>query len=186
MAPGRPRLMCLLFCCAGDPKLKRVFVDLLLAAAAPPLDPGIQVAVSSSQCLSVASPAWPSDLCRSSRLVAATRAAFSRLHCNHFTTPLNARFSTPSRAAAQVLLLWWRIQYFARAFQQMRNTFLNTIVAVVRDVRWFLALLVITLWGFAGERWVQTPDAMRSTSSLFLKPAGPLSVKMALLYTTVK
>lgn len=30
-----------------------------------------------------------------------------------------------------------------RAFQQMRNTFLNTVVAVIRDVRWFMLLLLV-------------------------------------------
>lgn len=49
-----------------------------------------------------------------------------------------------------MLLLWWRVQYFARAFQSTRNTFLNTIVAVIRGVWPFLTLLLITLWGFAG------------------------------------
>ena len=51
----------------------------------------------------------------------------------------------------QVLLLWWRVQYFARAFQNTRNTFLNTLVAVTRSVWPFLILLLLTLWGFAGE-----------------------------------
>ncbi len=32
----------------------------------------------------------------------------------------------------------------------MRNTFLNTVVAVIRDVWPFLLLLLMTLWGFAG------------------------------------
>ena len=50
----------------------------------------------------------------------------------------------------QVLLLWWRVQYFARAFQNTRNTFLNTLVAVTKDVWPFLILLLLTLWGFAG------------------------------------
>ncbi len=30
-----------------------------------------------------------------------------------------------------------------RAFQQMRNTFLNTVVAVIQDVRWFMLLLLV-------------------------------------------
>jgi DNA-binding transcriptional regulator of glucitol operon len=55
----------------------------------------------------------------------------------------------------QVLLLWWRVQYFARAFQNTRNTFLNTLVAVTRSVWPFLILLLLTLWGFAGA-----PSAM--------------------------
>jgi ABC-type methionine transport system permease subunit len=58
----------------------------------------------------------------------------------------NSSFS----ARLQVLLLWWRVQYFARAFQNTRNTFLNTLVAVTRSVWPFLILLLLTLWGFAG------------------------------------
>ena len=56
----------------------------------------------------------------------------------------------PSAMQLQVLLLWWRVQYFARAFQNTRNTFLNTLVAVTRSVWPFLILLLLTLWGFAG------------------------------------
>lgn len=43
-----------------------------------------------------------------------------------------------------------QIQYFSRAFQPLRNSFLETIRAVIIAVRWFLVLLLVTLWGFAG------------------------------------
>jgi hypothetical protein len=66
-------------------------------------------------------------------------------------------------SALQVLLLWWRVQYFARAFQNMRNTFLNTIVAVIRDVWPFLLLLLITLWGFAGAFYILFRDEQGTT-----------------------
>mmetsp|Transcript_1853 Transcript_1853/g.5429 ORF Transcript_1853/g.5429 Transcript_1853/m.5429 type:complete len:488 (+) Transcript_1853:199-1662(+) len=66
-------------------------------------------------------------------------------------------------AAIQVLSLWWKVQYFARAFQQMRNTFLNTVVAVIRDVRWFMLLLLVTLWGFAGAYYILYRDEQSTT-----------------------
>lgn len=66
-------------------------------------------------------------------------------------------------AAVQVLCLWWKVQYFARAFQQMRNTFLNTVVAVIRDVRWFMLLLLVTLWGFAGAYYILYRDEQNTT-----------------------
>jgi len=56
----------------------------------------------------------------------------------------------PRAAFGPSPVLWLRAQYFARAFQNMRNTFLNTVVAVIRDVWPFLLLLLMTLWGFAG------------------------------------
>lgn len=52
---------------------------------------------------------------------------------------------TPSHLAPQ-------IQYFSRAFQPLRNSFLETIRAVIIAVRWFLVLLLVTLWGFAGAQ----------------------------------
>lgn len=61
-------------------------------------------------------------------------------------------------SALQVLLLWWRVQYFARAFQNTRNTFLNTLVAVTRSVWPFLILLLLTLWGFAGAFYILFRD----------------------------
>lgn len=48
-----------------------------------------------------------------------------------------------SGAPNRVCRVGLQVQYFARAFQQMRNTFLNTVVAVIRDVRWFLLLLLV-------------------------------------------
>lgn len=36
-----------------------------------------------------------------------------------------------------------QVQYFARAFQQMRNSFTNTVVTVMRDVSWFILLLLV-------------------------------------------
>ncbi len=44
-----------------------------------------------------------------------------------------------------------QIQYFSRAFQPLKNSFVETLRAVVLSVRWFLVLLLLTLWGFAGE-----------------------------------
>lgn len=66
-------------------------------------------------------------------------------------------------AAIQVLLLWVRIQYFARAFQSMGNSFVNTLAAVVTSVRSFLMLLLITLWGFAGAYYILYRDEQGTT-----------------------
>ena len=43
-----------------------------------------------------------------------------------------------------------QIQYFSRAFQPLKNSFVETLRAVIMSVRWFLVLLLLTLWGFAG------------------------------------
>ena len=65
-----------------------------------------------------------------------------------------------------------QIQYFSRAFQPLKNSFVETLRAVILSVRWFLVLLLLTLWGFAGalmlvpqcavwSRLPQPPDAQR-------------------------
>jgi hypothetical protein len=43
-----------------------------------------------------------------------------------------------------------QIQYFSRAFQPLKNSFVETLRTVIVSVRWFLVLLLLTLWGFAG------------------------------------
>ncbi|KAL3141754.1 hypothetical protein ABBQ32_004434 [Trebouxia sp. C0010 RCD-2024] len=48
----------------------------------------------------------------------------------------------------QILLLWVKIQYFARVLQPTKNPFMDTLRAVIQDVKWFLFLLVLTVWGF--------------------------------------
>jgi len=52
-------------------------------------------------------------------------------------------------ASLQVLILWLRVQYFARCVQPTKNPFMETLRAVINDVKWFLALLLLTLWGFS-------------------------------------
>lgn len=56
--------------------------------------------------------------------------------------------------AAQCLLLWLKIQYFARVFQPTKNAFVDTLRSVVADVKWFLLFLVLTMWGFAGAFYI--------------------------------
>lgn len=56
--------------------------------------------------------------------------------------------------AAQCLLLWLKIQYFARVFQPTKNAFVDTLRSVVSDVKWFLLFLVLTMWGFAGAFYI--------------------------------
>ncbi|KAK9858035.1 hypothetical protein WJX84_009559 [Apatococcus fuscideae] len=52
--------------------------------------------------------------------------------------------------AFQVLLLWInKVQYFSRVLQPAKNPFIDTLTVVIEDVKWFLFLLVLTLWGFA-------------------------------------
>jgi hypothetical protein len=51
--------------------------------------------------------------------------------------------------AIQVLLLWVRLQYFARVLQPTKNPFMETLRAVVAEVKWFLFLLILLIWGFA-------------------------------------
>ena len=51
-------------------------------------------------------------------------------------------------ASFQILLLWIKIQYFARVLQPTKNPFMDTLKAVLQDVKWFLFLLVLTVWGF--------------------------------------
>ncbi|KAL3131635.1 hypothetical protein ABBQ38_007932 [Trebouxia sp. C0009 RCD-2024] len=56
--------------------------------------------------------------------------------------------------ASQCLLLWLKIQYFARVFQPTKNAFVDTLRSVVADVKWFLLFLVLTMWGFAGAFYI--------------------------------
>ncbi|CAL8463844.1 g3378 [Coccomyxa elongata] len=50
--------------------------------------------------------------------------------------------------AMQVLILWVKVQYFARVLQPSKNPFIDTLRAVINDVKWFLFLLLLTMWGF--------------------------------------
>mmetsp|Transcript_6515 Transcript_6515/g.18757 ORF Transcript_6515/g.18757 Transcript_6515/m.18757 type:complete len:521 (-) Transcript_6515:416-1978(-) len=56
--------------------------------------------------------------------------------------------------ALQVLLLYWKIQYWARAFQPLKNSFVDTLRAVIRDSSWFILLLLVTLWGFSAAFYI--------------------------------
>ena len=55
-----------------------------------------------------------------------------------------------------------QIQYFSRAFQPLKNSFVETLRAVIMSIRWFLVLLLLTLWGFAGAL---VPTALVSISA---------------------
>ena len=50
--------------------------------------------------------------------------------------------------ATQHVLMWTKLQYFARAFNPTKTTFVDTIRLVVRDLKWFLLFLLLTMVGF--------------------------------------
>ena len=43
---------------------------------------------------------------------------------------------------------WTKLQYFARVFSPTKTTFIDTIRLVVRDLKWFLAFIGLTMVGF--------------------------------------
>lgn len=51
--------------------------------------------------------------------------------------------------ATQCLLLWAKMQYFSRVFQSTSTSFVDTLKAVLYDVRYFLGFLVLTFYSFA-------------------------------------
>lgn len=55
----------------------------------------------------------------------------------------------PSVVAAQCVLLWTGIQYYARVFNPTKNLFVDTIRIVIGDMKWFLLFLTMVMMGFA-------------------------------------
>ncbi|KAK9804624.1 hypothetical protein WJX73_000016 [Symbiochloris irregularis] len=51
--------------------------------------------------------------------------------------------------ALQVLLLWIKVQYFARVLQPTSNPFMETLRSVIMQTKWFIFLLLLTVYGFA-------------------------------------
>eukprot|EP00210_Caulerpa_lentillifera_P000770 g745.t1 len=51
--------------------------------------------------------------------------------------------------ATQTILLIAKIQFFARAFVAVESSMLDTLKAVVGGIRWYLLLLILTLYSFA-------------------------------------
>jgi hypothetical protein len=51
--------------------------------------------------------------------------------------------------ATQCLLLWAKMQYYSRVFQSTSTSFVDTLKAVLYDVRYFLCFLVLTFYSFA-------------------------------------
>eukprot|EP00877_Chromochloris_zofingiensis_P000357 jgi/Chrzof1/10321/Cz04g37120.t1 len=51
--------------------------------------------------------------------------------------------------ALQCLLLWAKVQYFSRVLQATSTSFVDTLKAVISDVRYFLMFLILTLYSFA-------------------------------------
>eukprot|EP00210_Caulerpa_lentillifera_P002104 g2019.t1 len=51
--------------------------------------------------------------------------------------------------ASQTILLIAKIQFFARAFVAVESSMLDTLKAVVGGIRWYLLLLILTLYSFA-------------------------------------
>eukprot|EP00884_Botryococcus_braunii_P020993 jgi/Botrbrau1/7578/Bobra.0159s0027.1 len=54
----------------------------------------------------------------------------------------------------QILLLWVKVQYFARVLQPNGNPFVETIRESVKYVKWFIVLLFFLLWGFASAFYI--------------------------------
>ncbi|KAK9839401.1 hypothetical protein WJX81_000001 [Elliptochloris bilobata] len=53
--------------------------------------------------------------------------------------------------AAQCILLWLRLQYYLRVFRASKFAFVDTLVAIMADVKIFLVFLFLTLLGFAAS-----------------------------------
>ncbi|KAI8473618.1 MAG: hypothetical protein J3K34DRAFT_518899 [Monoraphidium minutum] len=50
--------------------------------------------------------------------------------------------------ATQHVLMWTKLQYFARVFNPTKTTFIDTIRLVMEDMKWFLLFLLMTMVGF--------------------------------------
>ena len=84
-----------------------------------------------------------------------------------------------------------QIQYFSRAFQPMEGSFIETLRAVILSVRWFLVLLVLTLWGFAGKPTAlsQVQRCKHSTQVLLddvRLPSGVVAGSLHLCFATLQ
>jgi hypothetical protein len=56
--------------------------------------------------------------------------------------------------AAEVLLLYLKLQQFARVFQPLRSTPVDVLRGLLYEMRWFLALMALFLVGFANAFFV--------------------------------
>lgn len=50
--------------------------------------------------------------------------------------------------AANHIILWMKLHYFARTFNPTKTMFVDTLQSVVADLRWFLIFLALTMAGF--------------------------------------
>lgn len=51
--------------------------------------------------------------------------------------------------ALQCILLWFRLQYFSRVFKSTRFSFLDSLLIVVRESRWYFLFILMVMFGFA-------------------------------------
>ena len=45
---------------------------------------------------------------------------------------------------------WIRVQYFSRAFRQTRFEFMDTFATVLGETWWYITVMLLLMWGFAG------------------------------------
>ncbi|GFR52328.1 hypothetical protein Agub_g14867, partial [Astrephomene gubernaculifera] len=51
--------------------------------------------------------------------------------------------------ATQAILLVVRLTFFSRVFRSTTFDFMSSLETVIREVGWFLAVLLLFMWGFA-------------------------------------
>ena len=83
-------------------------------------------------------------------LAPAPSAAQSSILVLHLGRSPSASEFLPKLIGLQCILMWVRVQYFSRAFRQTRFEFMDTLMLVMKETWWYLAVMLLLMWGFAG------------------------------------